>query len=85
MDLKDALGDTDITYQRFPSHNHRTNLAERVIQTVKTRFVAGLASIYPYFPLNKWDRVLEQGEITLNLLWAFRPNPKLSAYAYMFS
>ena len=37
----------------------------------------------PNFPLNQWDRLLEQGNITLNLLRASRSNPNLSAYAFI--
>lgn len=36
------------------------------------------------FPLSKCDRLLEQTDITLNLLQSSRSNPKLSAHAYMF-
>ena len=38
----------------------------------------------PSFTITHWDQLLEQAEITLNLLRASRVNPKLSAYAYLF-
>ena len=38
----------------------------------------------PQFPLSEWDRLLEQANITLNLLRSARVNPKLSAYSYIF-
>ena len=82
--LKDAMTSKKITYQLVPPHNHRTNLAERAIQTFKNHFKAGLATVDPDFPLAEWDRLIPQAEITLNLLHASRVNPKLSAYAYIF-
>eukprot|EP00957_Ditylum_brightwellii_P123678 9428720-Ditylum_brightwellii.AAC.1 len=32
----------------------------------------------------EWDRLLDQANLTLNLLWTSRTNPNLSAYAYIF-
>ena len=68
-------------YQLVPPGIHRRNSAERAIRTWKNHFIAGLPSVDPNFPLNLWDRLVEQGHITLNLLRASRMNPKLSAYA----
>ena len=59
-------------------------MAERTVQTFKNHFKAGLATVDPDFPLAEWYRLLSQAEITLNLLWVSRVNPKLSAYAYIF-
>jgi hypothetical protein len=44
--------------------------------------VAGLASVDPDFPLNLWDRLLPQPEMTLNLLRTSRQHPQLSAAAH---
>jgi hypothetical protein len=44
--------------------------------------VAGIASVDPTFPLNLWDRILPQAEITLNRLRTSRLHPKLSAAAH---
>jgi hypothetical protein len=44
--------------------------------------VAGLSSVYPTFPLHRWDRLLPQAEITLNLLRTSRLYPQLSAAAH---
>ena len=67
-----------------PPHAHRTDLAEHAIQTFKQHFKTGLALVDTDFPLSQWDRLLEQAEMTLNMLRAARANPKLSAYAYLF-
>ena len=54
-----------------------------MIITFKDRFVAGLFSTEPDFPMKNWDCLLEQAEITLNLLLPSRLNLKLSAYEYL--
>ena len=67
-----------------PPENYRRNAAERVIQTWKKRFIAGLSSVDPTFPMSEWYRLVQQGELTLNLLRNARVNPKLSAWTYLF-
>ena len=82
-DLKKAILKYKLTYQLTPPHMHRINAAERAIRTVKNHFLAGLSTVDPTFPVTKWDRLLPQAELTLNLLRSSRVNPKLSAYAYL--
>ena len=79
--LKDFMAEEKEDYQLVPPGIHRRNSAERAIRTFKNHFIAGLASTDPNFPLNLWDRLIEQSHITLNLLRTSRMNPKLSAYA----
>ena len=62
---------------------HRRNAAERAIRTFKAHFLAGLATCDPEFPISEWDRLLEQAEMTLNMLRTARCHPKLSSYAYI--
>ena len=82
--LRDYLASKNITVQTTPAGSHRRNAAERAIQTFKDHFIAGLCTTDPKFPLHLWDRLLEQAEITLNLLRGSRINPNLSAYAQVF-
>ena len=79
--LKDFMHEQKEDFQLTPPGIHRRNSAERAIRTFKNHFIAGLASTDPNFPLNLWDRLIEQAYITLNLLRGSRMNPKLSAYA----
>ena len=44
---------------------------------VKNQFLTGLASVDPFFPINKWDRLLPQAEMALNLLRTSKINPNL--------
>eukprot|EP00957_Ditylum_brightwellii_P059061 4480136-Ditylum_brightwellii.AAC.1 len=46
--------------------------------------MAGLATCHPNFPIAEWGRLIEQTNLTLNLLQTSRTNPNLSAYAYIF-
>ena len=59
-------------------------MAERAIQTFKSHFKATLATCDPDFPLNQWDLLVDQANLTLNLLRSAQSNPKLSAHAYLF-
>ena len=82
--LKNAFRDNKIKHQLVPPHAHRTNLAERAIQTFKQKFLIGLALVDPEFSLLQWDQFLEQTEMTLNMLRTARANTNLSAYTYLF-
>ena len=83
-DFRAALQDKEIQLQLVTPHMHRNNPAERAIQTWKDDFLAGLASVHPEFPTREWDRLIPQGNLTLNLLRASRLHPHLSAYAELF-
>ena len=77
--FKLTLLEENITYELVPPHQHRRNTAERAIRTFKNHFSAGLATCDPGFPVRQWDRLVEQAELTLNLLINSRTNTKLSA------
>jgi hypothetical protein len=81
--LINYLTQQGITYQLAPPHINRRNNAERVIQTFKNHFIAGLCSVDPTSPLKLWDKLLPQETITLNLLRKSRSNPSMSAYAQL--
>ena len=73
----------NIDFQLTPPVMHRRNAAEQAMSTFKDHFIAGLCSTDSDFPMKKWDRLVEQAEITLNLLRPSRLNPKLSPYAQL--
>jgi hypothetical protein len=80
--LKNFFTANDVEYQLVLPHCHRHNAAERAIQTFNEQFVAGLSSVDPTSPLQVWDRLLPQEEVTLNLLRTSRLDPQLSAVAH---
>ena len=71
----------NIPYQLVSPGDHRTNPAERAIQTFKNHFIAMLSGTDLDFPGNCWDLLIPQANITLNLLRSARVQPQLSAYA----
>ena len=81
--MTDYMDEQGITYQLTPAGSHRRNIAEKAIQTFKNHFIAGLCSLPSEFPMNCWDKLIPQAEITLNLLRPSRVNPNLSAYAQL--
>lgn len=66
--------------QYVPPNNHRANRAERAIRTWKDHFIAGLATTDPNFPLEAWDELIPQAELTLNLLRSSAVTNKISAW-----
>ena len=64
FELQNAMRKKYITYQMVPPHDHRANLAERVIQTFENYFKARLSTLHPDFPIAEWDRHLPQVFLT---------------------
>ena len=75
------LKDKCIDYQLPPPGMHRRNASERTVITFKDHFIAELCAMDPDSPRQNWVRLLEQAEITLNLLRLSILNPRMSAYA----
>jgi hypothetical protein len=69
--------------QYAPPGNHRANAAERAIQTWKDHFISVLSTVDPDFPMEAWDKLVPQAELTLNLLRASTLNPDISAWALL--
>jgi hypothetical protein len=46
----------------------------------QNHFISMLCTTHPTFPLDLWDELLPQCELTLNLLRAYAPDPTISAY-----
>ena len=63
----------------------RINKTRRAIHTFKNLFLTGLASVDLSYPINEWDRLLQQAAIILNILRTLQINPKLSVYACLYT
>jgi hypothetical protein len=81
--LKMYLHQQNITFQLVPPYSHRRNAAERAIRSFKDHLIAGLCSTDKSFPMHRWDRLLPQAVITLNMLRTSRISPKLSASTHI--
>ena len=66
--------------QYVPAHSHRANKAERAIRTFKNHFISTLCTTDATYPLNAWDELIPQCELTLNHLQPFALDPSVSAY-----
>jgi hypothetical protein len=74
---------TNCNMQLLPPDTHRSNLAERVIQTFKNHFIAIVSGVDKSCPIKLWDRLIPQAVLTLNLLRQSHADPKISAYQYV--
>ena len=54
------LKDKCIDYQLEPPGMHRRIAEERAIRTFKYHFITGLYVMDPDFPMQNWDRLLDQ-------------------------
>ena len=61
---------------------HRRNMAEHAIHTFKAHFLVTLAGTCAQLPKFLWDQLLEQAEITINLMCQATSDPSKSAREY---
>ena len=71
-------------WELVPVGIRRRNVAEKTTQTFKGHFKSILCGVANNFPLNKWDTLLPQAELTCNLLHQSNIAPNVSAQAYTF-
>ena len=74
------IEDDKLEYQLVSPGDHRLNPCERAIQDFKNHFISMLYGADDDFPKNRWDLLLDQAEITLNMRRTSNVNPKVSAY-----
>jgi hypothetical protein len=70
------------TFQLVPPEMHRCNWAEHAICTFKDHFLAILAGVDAAFPPYRWDLLLPQTQLILNLLCQSTINPWISAWEF---
>ena len=75
--LKSFIDEQQATYQLTPPHIHQQNAAEHAICMLKNHFISHLCSVDKNFPLHPWCRLLNQAELTLNMLHTSRINQNL--------
>jgi hypothetical protein len=72
--------DNELKVEFVPPGNHRTNPAERAVQTVKKHIVSSLATCHVSFPPDLWHLLVPTMELTLNCQQKWTPDPTRSAY-----
>ena len=78
--LKEYFATEKIVWQFVPAGDHRTNQAERAIQTAKNHLISMLSGAHESFPLDCWVEALPHAECTLNQLRRSLDNPNMSAW-----
>ena len=79
-----AITTNNMKFQLAPPGDHRTNPAERAVQTFKNHFIYLVYGIDEKFPVNQCDRLIKHAVVTLNILRSSRINPLLSAYNQLY-
>ena len=74
----------NITIEYVPPGQHRANISERAIQTVKNIILSALATTNPFSPLEEWDKLLPHIEILINIMRPSNLNTLISAYESLF-
>ena len=82
-DVEDFIASQNTQQQYTPPDLHRTNPAERALQTYKSCVKSTMASLPPTFPIAYWCRLLPQIDFSVNIVRKCRQNPLLSAWADM--
>ena len=62
---------------------HIRNTVYRAISTWNNNFVLGISRADNLFTIHLYDRILDQPQITLNMLRPSRRNPNISAHTIM--
>ena len=71
-------------WELVPVGMHQQNVVGKTAQTFKGHFKSILCRVAEYFPMNLWDCLIPQAELTCNFLHQSNVAPKVSAQAYMF-
>ena len=70
-------------YELVPAGQNQRNVAEKAIQTWKAHLISILCGVSESFPMNLWYQILEQVDMTCNLLRMSNANTKVSAHTYL--
>ena len=80
-DVEDFISIQNTHQQYTPTDSHRTNPAERSLQTYKSCVKSTMESLPPTFSIAYWCRLLPQIDFSVNIVRKCRQNPLLSAWA----
>jgi hypothetical protein len=79
-ELEEFMKLKNISYQYVPPNCKRRNAAERALRSFKNHFIATLCTVDKDFPLQLWDTILPQTELSLNILRGSRLDPRISTW-----
>ena len=72
--VKNYIAAEKTNIQLVEPHNYRINAEEPAVKGLKYHALASFATLDPNCPIQLWDQLTEQIEITLNLLRTSRRN-----------
>jgi hypothetical protein len=72
--IKSYLTPQQCRLQLLKPGNHHINAAKRAIQTFKNRFIGALGTTNVDFPIQLWDKLAPQVQVSINLLQRSRVN-----------
>ena len=78
--IKHFLSKNECKLQLVEQHNKRVNTEELAIQTFKDAFIVALATTDSNFPIQLWEKLTRQVQVTLNLMRSSQVDPNISAY-----
>ena len=70
----------NVMFQYVPPNDHRSNRAERAIQSFKNHMISSLSTVSTQFPMKKWPMLMDQVLLTLNHLRPWSADHSISAY-----
>ena len=71
-------------WELVPEGIHRKNMTKKTTKIFKGKFQSILCGVSDDFPLNKWDRLIPQVELTYNLLHQSNLESNASTQVYEF-
>ena len=66
--LKEFMTANNVAHQLKLRRKHSCNYSKKAIQNWKYPFLSGMTSTHPDFPFSQWCKLVEQANITLNIL-----------------
>ena len=82
--LAAAIAADGVEVEYAPPHDHKSNIAERMIQTFKAHFISILLGTDDKFPDDCWDELIDGAVMQLNMLRPCTIKPEHSAYSFIF-
>jgi hypothetical protein len=82
--LAAAIAADGVSVEYAPPNDHKTNIAERMIQTFKAHFISVLFGTDNKFPDDCWDELIDGAVMQLNMLRPCTIKPEHSAYSFIF-
>jgi hypothetical protein len=82
-EYREQIAENNMIHELTAPGNHWTLIAEQAIQMWKAHMVSNLNGADENFPISCWCQIVNQTELTLNLLPQSNIVPSISVYAHV--